>query len=148
MSKLDDLIIRAMKPKDLAAITAIDTKVLGRSRPDYWQMKMELLESRSPMASLVAEVGGKVVGFILGDASGWEYGIPETVAYIDTLGVDPDYQARSVGRMLVAEMIDHFRKVGVQTIYTYVNWHDGSLLSFFDKVGFKRGDMINLEMKI
>jgi len=148
MSSLDKLTVRAMKPIDLEAIVAIDTKVLGRARPDYWQMKMELSQSRSPMASLVAEVEGGVVGFILGDASGWEYGIPDTVGYIDTIGVDPDYQGYGVGRTLLEEMLTHLRKVGVKTLYTYVNWRDGDLLSFFDRVGFRRGDMINLEMDL
>jgi len=148
MSSLDKLAVRAMKPVDLEAIVAIDTKVLGRSRPEYWQMKMELSQSRSPMASLVAEVEGRVVGFILGDASGWEYGIPDTVGYIDTIGVDPDYQGYGVGRTLLEEMLTHLRKVGVRTLYTYVNWRDGDLLSFFDRVGFRRGDMINLEMDL
>ncbi len=148
MGKLDGLIIRAMKPEDLEAIVEIDTKVLGKSRPEYWQMKMDIAEARSPMASLVAEVDGKVIGFMLGDASGWEYGIPETVGYIDTLGVDPDYMGRGVGRTLAEEMVNHLRKVGVTTVYTYVNWRDGDLLSFFDAMGFRRGDMINLEMDI
>jgi len=39
-------------------------------------------------------------------------------------------------------------KVGVDTIYIFVNWRDRPLLQFFDAMGFKRGDMINLEFKI
>ena len=60
--------VRKMNSKDLDAIVAIDTQVLGKSRWDYWLMKMSLAEQRLPMASLVAEADGKVVGFILGDA--------------------------------------------------------------------------------
>ena len=37
-------IIRAMTPKDLDGIVEIDTKVLGKSRPEFWQMKWELVE--------------------------------------------------------------------------------------------------------
>ena len=65
---------------------------------------------------------GKIVGFILGDASGCEYGIPENIGWIDTIGVD--------------------------TVYTLVNWGDWTLLQFFDAMGFKRGGMINLEFTI
>ena len=148
MTGLENLIIRVMKADDLEAITAIDKRVLGKYRPEYWRMKMELLENRSSVASLVAEVDGKVAGFILGGASGWEYGVPETVGHIDTLGVDPEFQGRFLGRLLMKEIISHFRKVGVNKVYTYVNWREGDLLSFFNKAGFSRGDMINLEMKI
>ena len=58
------------------------------------------------------EDGGKMVGFILGDASGWEYGVPDTVGWIDTIGVHPDYQKRGVARALLTEMIDNLKKVG------------------------------------
>lgn len=34
------------------------------------------------------------------------------------------------------------------SVYTLVNWRDWTLLQFFDAMGFKRGDMINLEFKI
>ena len=144
---MNQIIIRAIRPSDLEAIVEIDAKVLGKVRRDYWDTKLELMDSRSPMASLVADVDGRVVGFVLGDASGWEYRVPDTTGFIDTIGVDPAFQRRGVARLLVREMIDHLRKVGVHTVSTHVNWRDGDLLRFFDKMGFHRGDLINLDLK-
>ncbi len=141
-------VIRTMTPKDLDRIVQIDTKVLGKSRSQYWEMKLELVERRSPMASLVAEINGEVIGFIIGDASGWEYGVPEHIGWIDTIGVDPDYQGKGIAKMLFTEMITALKKVGVATIYTLVNWRDWSLLRFFNAMGFEKGDMVNLEMKM
>ncbi|MEE9420915.1 MAG: GNAT family N-acetyltransferase [Desulfatiglandaceae bacterium] len=141
-------VIRSMASKDLDRIVEIDTQILGQSRPEYWEIKLELAEKRSPIASLVVEMDGKVIGFIIGDASGWEYGVPEQVGWIDTIGVDPAYHRKGIAQMLFTEMINHLRKVGVDTIYTFVNWRDWSLLRFFDSMGFTRGDMINLELKI
>ncbi|MEW5722207.1 MAG: GNAT family N-acetyltransferase [Thermodesulfobacteriota bacterium] len=139
--------VRVMKYKDLEAIVEIDTKVLGRPRPEYWRMKVELAEKRA-MSSLVAEVGGRVVGFVLGDASGWEYGVPETVGWIDTIGVLPEYQKKGIARALMGEMIANLRKVGVEKIYTLVDWRSWDLLKFFDSLGFKKGEMINLELEV
>lgn len=141
-------VIRTMTTNDLERIVQIDTKVLGQSRPEYWEMKVELVEKRSPMGSLVAELDGEVVGFIIGDASGWEYGVPEHIGWIDTIGVDPAHQGKGIARMLFTEMIDALKKVGVDTIYTFVNWRDWSLLRFFNAMGFEKGDMINLELKL
>ena len=45
-------------------------------------------------------------------------------------------------------MLNDMKKVGVDTFYALVNWRDWTLLQFFDTMGFKRGDMINLEFKI
>lgn len=141
-------VIRTMNSKDLDRIVEIDTKILGQPRPEYWEMKLELVEKRSPIASLVAEMDGGVIGFIIGDASGWEYGVPEDVGRIDTIGVDPAYQRKGIAQMLFSEMIDHLKKVGVTSIYTFVNWRDWSLLQFFDSMGFTKGGMVNLELKV
>lgn len=141
-------VIRTMTMKDLDRIVEIDTKVLGQSRPEYWEMKLELVEKRSPMASLVAELGGKVIGFVIGDASGWEYGVPEHIGWIDTIGIDPSFQRKGIAKMLLTEMISNLKKVGVDSVYTFVNWRDWSLLRFFDAMGFQKGDMVNLELKV
>jgi ribosomal protein S18 acetylase RimI-like enzyme len=148
MAEIKDTKIRVLKKGDLDAIIEIDREVLGRARPEYWQMKVELLQSRSPIASLVATSNGKVVGFILGEASGWEFGIPDTVGWIHTIGVTPAFQKKGVARLLVKEMIAHLKKVGVNSIYILVNWRDWDLLKFFEKGGFTRGDMMNLELKV
>ena len=103
---------------------------------------------RSPLPSLVVEMDGRVGAFILGDASGWEYGVPENIGWIDTIGVDPAYQRKGIAQILMKEMLNNMKKVGVDTVYTLVNWRDWGLLQFFDAMGFKRGDMINLEFKI
>jgi len=141
--------IRALAYGDLDDIVEIEKETFGKERPEYWSMKIELSENRSPLASLVAELDGKVVGFILGDASGWEYGAPDTVVgWIDTIGVHPQYRRQGIAGILFKEMVANLKKVGVDTIYTFVNWKDWNLLHFFDKVGFQRGDMIHIEIKV
>ncbi len=139
--------LRVLGLKDLDVVTEIDESLLGTRRRAHWETRLEMAEI-SGVPSLAAEVDGKVIGFILGSASGWEYGIPENVAWIDTLGVRKEYQNKGVARLLFKETSSMFKKVGVDTIYVFVNWKDWDLLRFFDKMGFKRGDMINLEMRI
>lgn len=139
--------LKVLTLKDLDAVTDIDESLLGTKRRDYWEVRLERAEV-SGVPSLAAEVDGRVVGFIVGSASGWEYGIPENIAWIDTLGVRKEYQKKGIARLLFREMFSMFKKVGVDTIYVFVNWRDWDLLKFFDRMGFKRGDMINLEMKI
>jgi ribosomal protein S18 acetylase RimI-like enzyme len=140
--------IRTMLPSDLDRIVEIDTKVLGKSRSDYWEMKLELMEKRSQVSSLVAELDGKVIGFIIGDESRWEYGVPENIGWIDTIGVDPDYQRKGIAKILFTEMTNSLKKVGVATIITFVTRRDWILLKFFNSMGFQKGDMINLELDI
>ena len=140
--------VRMMNANDVRAIAEIDNRVLGTRRHDFWSMKAEAAEARSPIPALVAEADGHVVGFIMGNASGWEYGVPQTVGWIDTVGVHPEYQRHGVASILVQELVAHMRKVGVKRVYTLVNWRDGDMLRFFDKLGFAQGDMINLQLDI
>ena len=137
-----------MRRKDLEVIVEIDEKVLGERRQDYWERKLELMDHRSSQTSLVAEVEGTVVGFILGEVSGWEFGVPDNIGWIETIGIDPVYQKKRLATALAQELIKNLKVIGVRTIYTLVSWDDWDLLQFFHAMGFTRGDMINLELKI
>ena len=148
MSPLRDMKIRPLKNGDWDAIANIDEKVLGEHRKNYWERKLEMMNDKISQISLVAELEEKVVGFILGDVSGWEFGVPNTIGWINTIGVDPIYQKKGLATALANELIKNLKAVGVKTIYTLVSWDDWDLLQFFHAMGFTRGDMINLELKI
>jgi len=145
----DKLNVRQMIKEDLNSIVDIDTKVLGETRKDYWVTKViKEADSRPPDASLVAETDSKVAGFILGEVSGWEFKVPNNIGWIDTIGIDPDYQNRGIAKVLAIALITNLKNHGVDTIYTLVNWNDWDLLQFFHAMGFSRGDMINLVLKV
>ena len=149
----DDLLqamnIRELKPDDLDAIVEIDYRVLGTRRPSYWQQKIEEMENKQIPKSQVAELDAKVVGFIMGAVSGWEFGMPNTIGWIDTIGVNPDYQKKGIATRLFTAILEEFKKDKVENIYTLVKWEDWDLMCFFKAVGFTRGgNIINLEYKI
>jgi len=140
--------IRPMTVDDVGAIVEIDLKVIGKSRPDYWK-KMVPENPQYPFLSLVAEFEGKVIGFVLGEVSGWEFGVPDTIGWLSIIGVDPDHQHKGVARRLSQEFVKNLKAMNVGVIYTLVNWNDWDLLKFYKAMGFSRGgDMINLELKI
>ncbi len=145
----DKLSVRQLTKDDLDSIVEIDTKVLGETRRDYWVTKIvKQAETRPPDASLVSEIDDKVVGFILGEVSGWEFKVPNNIGWIDTIGIDPDYQNRGIAKILANALVANLKKYSVDTIYTLVNWNDWDLLQFFHAMGFSRGDMINLVLKV
>jgi N-acetylglutamate synthase-like GNAT family acetyltransferase len=147
MDLMETVKLRVLTIRDINAVADIDESLLGTRRVSYWENKLEKAET-SGVPSLAAEKDGKVIGFILGSVSGWEYGVPENVGWIDTIGVAKQWQGKGVSQMLFKEISSMFKKVGVDTIYVFVDWKKSDLLQFFEKIGFKRGDMINLEMKI
>jgi ribosomal protein S18 acetylase RimI-like enzyme len=140
--------VRLMKADDFDAVVAIDEKVLKARRPEYYEMKFErLVKSRDYVpASLVAEkADGTVVGFVMGEIYMGEYGIFHEQATLDTLGIDPDYQHKGIGKQLMDEFVGHLKKLGVQKIYTLVTWNDSKLIHFFGSNQFTPSRTINLE---
>ena len=103
--------IRVLDESDLDAVVEIDRRVLGKDRRAFWKRKIAYA-GIYPRPALVAEFEGKIVGFILGYVSGWEFGVPDTVGWIDTLGVDPNYQRHGIGRALFNALIEIFKRSG------------------------------------
>ncbi|UCD79780.1 MAG: GNAT family N-acetyltransferase [Desulfobacterales bacterium] len=143
--------IRLMKADDFDAVVGIDQKVLGASRPEYYEMKFEkLLNSRDYLpTSLVAEdEDGTVVGFVMGVLYMGEYGIFQEEATLDTIAVDPDHQHKGIGKLLIDEFLDHLKRLGVQKINTLVDWNDSKLIHFFSANQFSPSKSINLERSL
>ena len=161
---LGKLKIRVLDESDLDAVVEIDRRVLGKDRRAFWKRKIAYA-GIYPRPALVAEFEGKIVGFILGYVSGWEFGVPDTVGWIDTLGVDPNYQRHGIGRALFNALIEIFKRSGreetpeakeaekgriegVNVVYTLTSWSDWDLLQFYHAMGFKKGEVLSLELRI
>ncbi len=139
---------RLMKADDFDAVVAIDMRVLGTARPDYYEMRFEkLFGSRYYLpASLVTETeDGTVVGFVMGEIYMGQYGIFQEEATLDTIGVDPDYQKLGIGERLINEFVEHLKTLGVRRIHTLVGLDDPKLMRFFNSNQFGPSSTIALE---
>ncbi len=140
--------IRLMRADDFDAVVAIDRKVMGTPRLEYYRTKFErLFESGDYIpTSLVAEdAGGNVIGFVIGELYIGEYGIFQEEARLDTLGVDPAFRHKGVGRQLIDEFMDHLKTLDVQKVNTLVSLDDTGLMRFFNANGFTPSRTVNLE---
>ncbi len=142
--------IRLMRAEDFNSVLEIERKVLGVSRPEYYKLKFErLVQSRDYVpTSLIAEEQGKVIGFIMGELYRGEYGIDQEKASLDTIGVDPEYKRRGVGKQLITEFMGHLRSLGVKKINTLVSWDDSELIRFFSANHFSPSRTINLDRSL
>jgi ribosomal protein S18 acetylase RimI-like enzyme len=133
----DRIPVRSMAEGDLRALVAIDRRITGRDRTAYFQRKLnDALTESDVRVSLVAELDGVPVGFIMARVDLGEFGRVETTAVIDTIGVDPDYRNRGVGRALLSQLLANLGTLRVDTVRTEVDWHDRDLLGYLDRSGF------------
>ena len=143
-------IMRVLRSSDLDAIVAIDEKTSRQNRRSYYERKIAGITDprRGVNSSIVAEIDGEVVGFIMGDVFSGEFGIPETTATIDSLGVDPARQNRGLAGELLDQFMMNMKAAGVSKVYTLVNWDDFALEKFFSRHKFVPSKRINLEYQL
>ncbi len=86
--------------------------------------------------SLVAEVDNVPVGFVMARVDLGEFGRVETTAVIDTIGVDPEYRDKGVGRALISQLLANLSTLRVERVRTEVDWQNRDLLAYLDRSGF------------
>lgn len=129
--------IRPLDELDITAIVGIDEKISGRYRPEVWERRIGYHLRRDPDSCVVAESGGRVVGFMLGEVRSFEFGLEEPTGWIEVLGVDPEARGRAVGRRMAEAMLDYFRTQGAHSVRTLVDEDRMELSGFFSSLGFE-----------
>jgi ribosomal protein S18 acetylase RimI-like enzyme len=140
--------VRPLNELDLGAITRIDERVGGRYRPEVWEERVGYYLRRDPDASQVVEVDGRVVGFMMGDIRGGEFGLEERSGWIERFAIDPDHRGRDLGKHLFAAVTEHFQRQGVRMLRTLVHENDKGVSGFLQAMGFKAAPLQALEMTI
>ncbi len=138
--------IRSLEPSDLDSVVAIDERLSGQTRKPYWRTRLDIAALRPPWMALVAELDGRVVGFLFGWIGESEFGIAERTAWIDLIGVDPAYRGRGVGQALVARFVasgQELRAIG--KVATLIDLAQADVREFFTSLGFRHGPMVHLE---
>ena len=144
---VDKIVIRRMKATDAQAIGKIDAAIDKRpTRLDFKQIVPEELKRRED-ASYVAEIKGKVVGFMLSYITYGNFGA-DRCAWIARFGVNPKWMGQGIGKRLAEEILKAYKDKGVTEIFTSVRWDATDILSFFKTLGFERSNFINLFKKI
>jgi putative acetyltransferase len=96
--------------------------------------------------SFIANFEGHLVGFILARI---EYlGIPiKEVCVIHALAVEPNYQAKGIGTLLMNELKNTCESRKILTMRAFVAENDNKLMNYFERMGFKRSNIINMELR-
>ena len=94
--------------------------------------------------SLLAELDGTPVGFIMARVDFGEYGRTGAEAVVDAIGVDQGYRRRGVGQALMTQLIVNLSALQVDQVRTEIDWNDIGLISYLDGLGFRPAQRIAL----
>jgi len=140
---VDRVQIRKLHKNDADEISRIYADITMKPVDPDFKRVVEEHAQRKDQACFVAEQDGKVVGFMISYILTAGFGMPKS-AWIATLGVDPNCMGQSIGASLAGEILNHYRALGIENVYTSVRWDSTDLLSFFKTLGFDRSNFINL----
>lgn len=129
--------IRPLDELDIDDIVSIDEKIGGVYRPEVWEDRIGYYLRRDPEAPVVAEVDGRVIGFMLGEVRSGEFGLEEPTGWIEVLAVDPDERGQAAGRRMAEALLEHFKEKGAVKVRTLVDEEMGDLAAFFTSLGFE-----------
>jgi GNAT superfamily N-acetyltransferase len=141
--------VRNLRPEDLETVTALDARILGRRRDEFFKLKVRQAFSDTGIAvSLVAELDGRVAGFLLARVYYGEFGLTERVAVLDVLGVHPDLRGRRVGAALLDQLRTNLLGLGIRNLQTEVAWGNAELIAFFRREGFLPAPRLCLDLDL
>jgi N-acetylglutamate synthase-like GNAT family acetyltransferase len=143
----DTITIRRMKKTDADAMGEIQSAI--EKRPTLLDFKQIVAEQvkRKVDSSYVAEIKGKVVGFMISYITYGNFGA-DRCAWIAMFGVNPKLMGQGIGKRLAEEIFKVYKEKGVTEVFTSVRWDAIDILSFFKTLDFERSNFINLWKKI
>jgi len=145
----DGLIVRTLTAADAPRLVRIDQALTGRNRTEWYEGKLKraLVESDIRI-SLGAERDGVLAGAVLGALHYGEFGIPEPIAVLDTVLVDPAVRGHGVGTALFDQLARNLRALGIRRLRTEVGWDEHELNRFLGQRGFAPAPRLVLELAL
>jgi len=141
--------VRPVGAADVAQVIALDAKVTGVAKADYWYEVFHRYGSRGAKQRffLVAESAGAILGFVVGEVRDWEFGSPPC-GWVFGINVRPDARLAGVGTKLLEAICAGFRRAGVTKVRTMLARDNNLVLSFFRSQGMMAAPFIPLEMDL
>ena len=145
----DPVLVRSLKPEDAPRLVRMDLAITGRNRSAWYEGKLKRALTESDLnISLGAEVDGCLVGAILGSLHYGEFGLPEAIAVLDTILVDPGNKRHGVGTALLDQLVLNLGALGIERLRTEVAWDEHDLNQFLGRRGFAPAPRLVLELSL
>lgn len=145
----DHVEVRSLKPDDLDWVVRIDSQHSGKQRREYYKVKLgEVAKDTGIKISLAAFVKGEPAGFLMGRLYYGEFGQPEPVAILDSMGVGTAFVGHHVGAALMRQLEMNLSGLGIERLQTQVEWEQTDLIKFFQRAGFRPAARLCLEKAV
>jgi ribosomal protein S18 acetylase RimI-like enzyme len=142
-----DITVAEANPSDLAEIVALDARITGFARTEFWNDLFRQRAASDTLFVLVAKSSSKIVGYALGEVRSWPVRAP-ACGWLYAIGVEKEYRLHKAASALMIGLIARFKKCGVGAIRTVIDVDDHLLMSFLRSFGMTAGPFVELEMTL
>jgi len=140
---------RTLTEEDLPALIQIDRKITGCEHAAYYQRKVkEALSDSGIRVSMVAELGGKVVGFIMARVDYGEFDRIEPTAVLDSVAVNPAMGHHLAGSALLSTLLCNLATLRIDSVRTEVDTEHLDVLAFLIKNGFRQSQELAFSLRL
>ncbi len=98
--------------------------------------ELERMLQRNPNLFLIGKDNDRVIGVVMGGFDGRR-------GYVHHLAIDPDFQRRGYGKMIMDDLIEKFREMSVHKIHLFIEKYNKDVVEFYQDIGWEiRDDLI------
>ena len=144
---IQGLKVRELRTEDIREVVRIYEIVTKESNPSVMEDLLLDHSEKSRGVGFVAELEGRVVGFMMGEIKHGSFGVQQSF-WIEMMAVHPKHMGLGIGQAIGERLFEFCRNKGVFDVYTTVRWDSGDILSFFKTLGFDRSNFINLRKNL
>ena len=144
LRQLGDYNIRRAEPSDLISVMEINLKTLPEHYSDYFY---ESLLAELPEAFIVAEIGGKHVGYIMcktefGFSNFKKLGFVKK-GHVVSIAVVEEHRRKGIGNALVEESVNGVNLRKCDEFYLEVRCSNTDAVRLYEKMGFEIRQQLN-----
>jgi ribosomal protein S18 acetylase RimI-like enzyme len=134
--------IRDMVEEDIKEVVDINREIVGEDRLLTYADNTYSLGGQMGL-SKVAEVDGKMIGFVLGKIQAHPQFFHEVGAIIG-IGVIPAYHRKGIATRLVKAFMKSCGEKKIKMVRVAIRLHDKPMAAFYQAMGFKQNDIVEL----
>lgn len=135
---MKNLTFRSLSPEDIAQVSAIDSRIVGRPRRGFFEKRLTVATAAPEGFITCAACDGETVkGYAFARVQDGDFGSSEAMAVLDVIGVDPAAQGQGVGKALLTGIEQRMAKKNIATLRTEIDWSDHAMTRFFSGADFK-----------
>lgn len=122
------IVVRRFSITDLDNVLQIERSSFASDA--YTESRFQSLYRRHPDGFLLAEMSGRVVGYVIGYIS-------RGTGQIDSIAIAPEFRKLGIGKMLVGTIVEKFQKEGVKVVRLEVSVANKAAVRFYQELGFR-----------